>query len=164
MHAALIGDTIDIRWAFPSFGSTFASTSVLVGGGVKITCPGGDPLCAGFVGGVTFDIGDLSITHTHLSSSTYDAVSYNGFAYTSLDTGGGGITGYILSTNIAGLDGTRITFGADNININLQALAVTNGSFYTLDLQTGAVPEPSTVLLIATGLVALLWRRRAALT
>src|SRR5437773_3418575 len=139
VFASLIGDTVDIRWAYPDFSSTYASTSVVVGAGPEITCPGPDPICAGYGGSaVTFDIDASSITETHMyTGGPYTATAYNGFAYTSLDVGGSGILGVILTTNMPGLTPAQVSFGSDFVNINLSGLSFTDGSYYTLDLITG---------------------------
>jgi len=164
-QAGLLGDTVFVRWAHPNFASSFSGPeAAVVGVGTEINCPGAYTLCSGYGSGdVDIDFGDLSITHTHnYGPGTYAATAYNGFAYTSLNVGGAGITGFNLFTNIAGLDVSRVSFGIDFININVASLDFDRGSYYTLELVSGAgsaVPEPATGLLLAGGLAAMLRRR-----
>jgi hypothetical protein len=163
-QAGLIGDTVFIRWAYPTFGESYSGPeAVVVGPGIEVDCPGPFALCLGYGShDVSIDVDDTSITHTHSASglSQYSTVSYNGFAYTSLDLGGAGITGFSLITNMAGLDLSRISFGVDFLNVNLQGLLIDVGSFYTVQLQSDPVPEPATVFLIAGGLLGLARTRR----
>lgn len=169
MYAGLIGDSVTVNWLYPNTSSVVGSSTVTVGGGVEITCPGADPLCGAFVGGplgVTIDIADMSILLTHVATETgyyYTfPVAFNGWEFADLDLGGLGITGFALTTTIAGLDASRVTFGTDFIRVDMQSFYFVDGEYFRLDLQSGAIPEPSTTLLLGGGLLALagLLRRR----
>ena len=58
---SLIGDNVTINWLFPNTSTLFATTTVTVGAGPEVTCPGPDPLCTGLVVPATVDIGATSI-------------------------------------------------------------------------------------------------------
>lgn len=71
------------------------------------------------------------------------------------------LTGVTLTTNILGLDDTRISFGDDFIKVDLKGLGVDGGqssrpfSYYQLDLQVSQVPLPPAAILFFTGLAGL---------
>ena len=159
--ATLIGDTITVDWLFPDTATIFATDTVTVGGGVEIDCPSlpGGPynICTGFnADSGSIDIGADTITLQLINGTYWNPTSFNGFRFSGIDSA---ITGYTLSTNIAGLDASRIAYGVDFISVNLQGLGqdVANDSF-TLTLQQ--VPEPATLSLIGFGLVGLGFLRK----
>ena len=73
----------------------------------------------------------------------------------------GVLTGITLTTNIFGLDNSRISFGDDFIIVSLAGLNAFGGqssspfSFYQLDLQVSQVPLPPAVMLFLAGLAGL---------
>jgi hypothetical protein len=89
---------------------------------------------------------------------SYNNGAFNGFDFTGLVfLSGGSLSGFTLTTNIAGLTASSVTFGPSNIEVNLQSLPVTGN--FTLDLLSGsttATPEPSSLVLMAVGVVGLL--------
>jgi hypothetical protein len=90
--------------------------------------------------------------------NSYGSGAFNGFDFTGLKfLSGGSLSGFTLTTNIAGLTNSDITFGPSNIEINLQSLPV-SGDF-TLNLLTGgitATPEPPSLALVVVGVLGLL--------
>jgi hypothetical protein len=161
---SLIGDNVTIDWLFPDTSTLFATTTVTAGGGAEVTCPGPNPLCAGFVLPTTIDIGATSIVIAEDAGSAWTGAAFNGLDFTSLDFGPGiVITGFSLSTNLAGLTAARIGFTDHSISFNAEGL-----SFFTapytirLDLITNelVVPEPSTFALLCLALAAALLTRR----
>lgn len=65
------------------------------------------------------------------------------------------------ATNMAGFDASRITFDANNIWVNWQGLPYDTNTIVSLDVNGGSdVPEPSTMLLVGLGAVAILASRR----
>jgi len=165
--ADLTGTSVDVALEFPSPGAILASRTVTVGAGAEISCPGGSAgpdVCVGFQVGASFDLGANSITlDIDSGSSSWNAVAFNGYRFDNL-AAGGAWSGYTLSTNFIGLDDSRITFSPDTIDINMQGITASAGQYFTLTLQTAAVPEPENLALMLAGLGALagLARRKRA--
>lgn len=64
------------------------------------------------------------------------------------------------ATNYAGFTGSRVTFDANTIFVNVANLAGLNGQIISIDLNTSStVPEPGTLSMIVAGLVLVVGRR-----
>jgi PEP-CTERM motif len=163
---SLIGDNVTINWLFPDTSTLFATTTVTVGGGVEVTCPGPDPLCSGFVLPTTIDIGATSIVVTEAAGSAWNPAAFNGLDFTSLDFGPGIIlTGFSLFSDLAGLNASRISFTDHSISFNAEDLSFRTAPYtIRLDLITNVlpVPEPSTFALLGLALAAAVLTRRGA--
>jgi hypothetical protein len=98
----------------------------------------------------------ISYTSAGYGTTNYALGSFNGFDFTGLTfLSGGSLTGFTLTTDIAGLTSSNVTFGPSFIEINLANLPVDD--FFTLTLTSSSpsgVPEPSSLGLLATGLLA----------
>ena len=81
----------------------------------------------------------------------------NGMTVQDLDPAGT-ILGVTLTTDIFGLDMTRVTFTDNSVSIDLGGLALGTSASFTLDLQT--IPEPTALLPIVAAIGALGWTRR----
>lgn len=71
----------------------------------------------------------------------------------------------IGSTNIVGMDASRLAFTADTIDLDFGGLTVAQGQSVRIDITTNAVPEPASLMMVGTGAIAILGyarRRRAA--
>ncbi|MGC2417088.1 MAG: PEP-CTERM sorting domain-containing protein [Candidatus Acidiferrales bacterium] len=151
----LTGST-GITWVFGT--ATFATDTIVDGS--SLSCPGASPICAGYsgYGSETFSVGTSSISY---SVSNFPVGNYggtiNGFDFTGLTfTSGDSLTGFTIASNSIGLTDADITIGPSSIFINLAGLPI-DGSF-TLDLTSGpsvSTPEPSSLLLLGIGLLAL---------
>jgi len=161
---SLIGDSVTINWLFPDTSTLFATTTVTVVAGVEVTCPGPNPLCAGFAVPATIDIGATSIIVTEAAGSAWNPAAFNGLDFTSLDFGPGiTLTGFSLSSDLAGLTAARIGFTDHSISFNAEDLSFRTAPYtIRLDLITSelSVPEPSSLALLGICLATALLTRR----
>jgi PEP-CTERM motif len=159
VRADSLTGSVGITWLFPNTSTSIASDTIAVGS--SLSCPGASSLCAFFPGSAAFSVAPSSISYTASIGSQYAVDPFNGFDFTGLTfLGGGSLTGFTLATDIAGLSPSNVTFGPSFIEINLQGLPT--DSFFTLNL-ISSVPEPASLALLGTGLLALagFMRRKA---
>lgn len=164
-QAGLIGSTVNLGYRYQASATDPLQTtldSVLVGGGVEATCPGAFNLCTMLTASTqTVDIGDASITYRYVGGgSGFNPAYINGFDFQALNLGSA-ITDIDFSTDIAGLDLSRVSFTADSVQIHMQGLALlAPGNTFTVRLFAATVPEPGTALLVALALAAMAVARR----
>lgn len=150
LSAALLGTDITVDYQLA--GATYTDV-VTVGSGDEFTCPGAQQICNALTAPTqTIDISDTSILYTYtgpgasFNPSTPNGITFSGFPLTS----------YTLTSDIPGLDNSRVSSTANSITLNLSGLTLSSPtSSFRLDLQTSAVPEPSTFGLIAAAAVVL---------
>ena len=163
--AGLLGSTVDVRYHYDDGALTLNTLdTVLVVAGTELTYPNAADLCHALTAPTqTLDIGDSSIRYEYTglngASGGFNNVSVNGFAFESL-FGGATLTGVQLSTNIAGLDASRLSFTAHSVQLDMHGLATDPKAFFQLDLQTAPVPEPASAALLLAGLALFAARRR----
>jgi len=150
----LDGATVHTQYLFPTQGSVYQDFGE--------TTVSGDTIIAsslGSVGGV-----DLHATGSNLTAlfnqgySTYwTSTSFNGFVVFDDTNTAGAITGVSINgaTNMAGFDMSRVWFDADHIFVNWQGLALNQGTVVSLDISSGAVPEPASWALMLGGFGAI---------
>lgn len=158
-HATLLdGQTVHLTYEFPNQGTIYNGNAydLLVGPGFEINnFPSPDHV-------VNVDFSDTNILTTFNFSSTFTPTAFNGFhvfdglglipAFTSVTIN--------PATTLAGLDGSRISFDADNIWVNWQGLAFNTETVVSIDLTGAAVPEPTTLVLLGSGIIGVVSRRR----
>jgi hypothetical protein len=164
-HAGLVGSSVNLGYRYQATALDALQTTVdtvVVGGGVEATCPGAFNLCTMLTAATQMvDIADQSITYRYVGGgSGFNAVYINGFDFQALNLGSA-ITDIGLSTDIAGLDLSRLSFTADSLQVDMRGLVLlAPGNTFTVQLLTATVPEPTTAFLAVLGLAGLLASRR----
>lgn len=156
-RAGLLGTTITLNYNF--LVPAASTDSLLVTSGVEVTCTGGGTGNANVCGMLTaptqyLDIGDTTIAYSYVGGTPggFNPTEPNGMEFLDLDIGGP-ITSVLLSTGIAGLDLSRISFTATSVAIDMHGLGLGFSNSFTLTLVT--VPEPAALALLGAGLLGL---------
>jgi PEP-CTERM motif-containing protein len=143
-HADLTGDTIHGIYLFPDTSTTFEDLGVF-------TAPGS----GNAFGQLDWSVTGTQITITSLVDSTFTVSSFNGFEFDDIsrDPLINGVTVDPSSTLLGGI----VTFTGSTFMVNFEGLPISDGQFVTYDLSFGAAqtPEPSTFVMLGTGIVGL---------
>jgi hypothetical protein len=166
-NAGLLGTDVTLNYNYDAFSTT---DIVTVQAGLEVICLGGGSGNANICSILTapnqaIDFDDLSITYLYErvgSPTGFSPIAPNGFDFQNLNVGAP-IAGVVLSTSIAGLDASRLSFSANSIQLNMVNLALGESESFTLQIVT--TPEPSAGLMaglggLLLGVQQLLRRRR----
>lgn len=150
-RAGLIGDTVTYSHFYPDSSSAFWQS------GATITAGNSDLLDA--AGMYTIDGEDSSIALDFTTIGSWTVSAFNGFAVTGIDDLINSVT---VSTNMAGWDNSRLTFGAGEIWANFAGLSIDTNSYLTLNVNsTSSVPDSGSMLaLVGFALVGFAGLRR----
>lgn len=136
--AGLTGDTVGTRYV--GAGDTGVVSSV-VGLGEE----------GNFFSNQFFDYGDMTFSIRSLGSycGIWSCSGPIALELSSLDVGGGGITGVAFSTNLSGVS---VAYTSDSITFSWSEQSIADGMY--LEARINAVPEPETYAMMIAGLLA----------
>lgn len=165
-HAGLIGTTLTANYLYPDANTVYSTDSITVGNSVEIQCTGfgagNANMCAALTGpDQSLDFQDSAITYVYSGNGSgfNPNLAFNGFEFLNLNPGVP-ILAVSLTTDISGLDLSRITFTESSIRINMVGLQMPSSRSFTVSFDTAA-PEPGSIALVLGGLTALLVVKRS---
>lgn len=159
-----MGNTVEYQYLFPTINNNYPfadNGNYLVGPGIEVA-------------NIVDDVGTMDIFVTpppyplwmiyvvFNRSGTFSQGLFNGFRITDIF---GTIPDFRMVmnntyTNMAGFDQSRITFDADHIWVNWQGLSFDWGTIVVLEVNPDPLPEPSTLLLLGSGILGLAYARK----
>jgi hypothetical protein len=155
-HADLLGDTVRVDYRYPDSGSIYTAfpNTTVTPNGAAFDVFGHD----------TFRVFPSMIVMTNDDNVNHMFVvaSFNGFSVEDL-TSPGKIIGVTIdpTSNLAGLDASRIFFSGTTLFVNFQGLTSLPSTYVQLDLTIVPEPGPMALLIAALGAGSLVgWRGR----
>jgi hypothetical protein len=156
--AGFLGNTVNIQVRSPDIGTVSHDFgNYVVGSGIeRLDIP-------------AFDLTDTTISIFSLGPIQFGSTAFSGYSFTDAFGTIPAITNVSVDsrTNLPGFSGSRVTFNADQVFVNLSGLFMDSDprQQVVLDVSfaTAAAPEPATIVSLATGATVLIgygWRRK----
>jgi hypothetical protein len=166
--AVLLGQTVGYQYLFPTSSAVFYQPpDFVVGPGVEL--PNGLYSASDGVG--QLDVSDTNLLVKYTTTGSWSTGSFNGFRLYDSTNSIAPITSVTVNpaTNQPGFTAANVSFDADNIYVNWQGLAIDPSYRVSLDINTSAVPSPSTLVtwsgvMAVVGGIAIVRRRQALLS
>jgi sulfatase modifying factor 1 len=139
---SIIDDEVLIEQSHTSAGVIHSDLVTAVAGFIEIDCPDVWDLCSGPVQGQSEGFIDIEADSLTLgvglggSGGTwfFPSEPFAGYTFSDLDLGGP-ITGVGITTDIAGLDLSGVSFTTNSVSVNLASLLVYPGESFTITLE-----------------------------
>lgn len=163
-QAGWLGQTVTAEWYVPDNVTVLETHNLLVGPGTEL--PFGS-----ITNGpsVAIDVSDDLVRFDFNAHAIWSSTSFNGWVFSHVPGAAPNIIGVTLgpmSPGVTGLTNAALSFTSNSISANFSGVDVAAaGDFYTIKVQFGETPEPSSLVLAAVGGSALciVARRRAML-
>ena len=139
VRADLAGDTIRTWELYPDLSTIYGGPVDVVDPGTILSFPGFAPIV-----NITFD--DSNITITMVRDATAFTSAFNGFRFFDVSEPGFGSVALDSATNVPGIDGSRVSFDAQDIFVNFSGVTYSTGQEVSLDI--APVPEPRFFFLL----------------
>jgi hypothetical protein len=152
----LEGQVVEVTYLYPNDATAFSGpVNVVVGAGVELV---------NFAGFADIDFSDTNIRITTTRNAGVNDVPFDGFRFFDVfDTIPSPLNITLnAETNYAGFSASRLTADLETIWVNVANLPGLRGQVISIDLAvpSTAVPEPTSMLLLGTGVAGLLVTRR----
>ena len=163
-QAGWLGQTVTAEWYVPDNVTVLESHNLLVAPGTEL--PFGS-IANG--PSVAIDVSDDLVRFDFNAHAIWSPTTFNGWVFSHVPGAAPNIVGVSLgpmSPGVTGLTNAALSFTSNSVLANFSGVDVAAaGDFYTIKVQFGEIPEPSSLVLAAMG-AASLWfvaRRRAGL-
>jgi len=163
-QAGWLGQTVTAEWYVPDNVTVLESHNLLVAPGTEL--PFGS-IANGPT--VAIDVSDALVRFDFNAHAIWSPTLFNGWVFSHVPGAAPNIVGVSLgpmSPGVTGLTNAALSFTSNSVSANFSGVDVAAaGDFYTIKVQFGETPEPSSLVLAALGGSALciVARRRARL-